>query len=90
MTELIHMTQGNWLLRKKTIERACAEIRIDTLKKKAEKAMRVIQIANRIHFLEKVLENYKMLVFPTEKDKEIIRQYVAELEHKYYELGRLI
>ena len=90
MTELIRITEGNWLLRKKTIERACAEIKVETLKRKAEKANRIIKISNRITFLENALEKYKMYVFPTEKDKEIIRQYVAELEHKYYELGRLI
>ena len=90
MTELIHMTQGNWLLRKKTIERACAEIKVDTLRKKAEKANRIIKISNRITFLENALEKYKMYVFPTQADKETIKSYVSELQQNYIELGKLI
>ena len=90
MTELIRITEGNWLLRKKTIERACAEIKVETLKRKAEKANRIIKISNRITFLENALEKYKMYVFPTVADKDTIKSYVKELQQKYIELGRLI
>ena len=91
MIESLSLSQGNWHKRKQIINSTVASVKEYTVpREKISKLAKVLTLCNRAKEIERALESFKILVFPTPTEKETASSYLRELENVYKQLGKIL